>query len=139
MNLQAVAQMRLQRNSRAVPGCACLLSLGVQRGNGCEPVNAGHDNAGFNFTAAVQQTVVHILINMAQFQAHGARTAGVHELRQAVESAFLGWNGQGYSTLNGLLSAVFFLSKFRCQQLGRLNDGLNLLFLSGGNRLCIFC
>ena len=101
VNLQTVAQARLQRNSRAVPGYAGLLSLGIQRRNRCEPVNAGHDNAGFNLTAAVQQTVVHILINLAQFQAHGARTAGAHELRQAVESALLGQNGQGCRTLNG--------------------------------------
>ena len=112
MNLQTVAQTRLQRDSRPVPGCAGLLSLGVQRRNGCEPVNTGHDNAGFNLTAAVQQTVVHILINLAQFQAHGARTTGAHELRQAVESAFLGQNGQGCSALNGLTQDDGFSNQF---------------------------
>ncbi len=53
----------------------------VQCHHGCEPVNAGHNNAGFDLATAVQQTM-HVLINLAQFQAHGARTAGTHELPQ---------------------------------------------------------
>ena len=44
---------------------------------------------------------MHVLINLAQFQAHGARTAGSHKLREAVESALLGESGQGCRTLNG--------------------------------------
>ena len=112
VNLQAITQARLQRDSRTVPGCADLLSLGVQCRNGCKPVNTGHDNAGFNLTAAVQQTVVHILINLAQFQAHGARTAGAHKLRKAVESTLLGERGQGCRALNGLAQDDGFGNQF---------------------------
>ena len=112
VNLQTVAQTGLQGNRRAVPGCAGLLSLGVQCRNGREPVNTGHNNAGFNLTAAVQQTVVHILINLAQFKAHGARTAGAHELREAVESTLLGENGQGCRTLNGFTQDDGFGDQF---------------------------
>ena len=112
MNLQAVTQARLQGDSRTVPGCACLLSLGVQCRNGREPVNTGHNNAGFNLTAAVQQTVVHILINLAQFQAHGARAAGAHELSKAVESTLLGENGQGCRALNGFTQDDGFGDQF---------------------------
>ena len=101
MNLQAITQARLQRDSRTVPGCAGLLSLGVQCRDGCKPVNTGHNDAGFNLASAVQQTVVHVLINLAQFQAHGARTASTHEFRETVESALLGESGQGCRTLNG--------------------------------------
>ena len=101
VNLQAITQARLQRDSRTVPGCAGLLSLGVQCRDGCKPVNTGHNDAGFNLASAVQQTVVHVLINLAQFQAHGARTASTHEFRETVESALLGESGQGCRTLNG--------------------------------------
>ena len=45
---------------------------------------------------------MHILIHLAQFQAHGARTAGAHELRQAIEGTLLGESGQGRCALCGL-------------------------------------
>ena len=112
MNLQAVTQTRVQGDRRAVPGCAGLLSLGVQCRHGCEPVNAGHNNAGFDLATAVQQTVMHVLINLAQFQAHGARTAGAHELREAVESALLRKSGQGCRALNGLAQDDRFGNQF---------------------------
>ncbi|CNI51140.1 Uncharacterised protein [Mycobacterium tuberculosis] len=114
MNFQTVTQARVQGDRRAVPGRASLLSLGVQCRHGREPVNTGHHNTGFNLATAVQQTVVHVLIYLAQFQAHGARTAGTHELRQAVESALLGESGQGRCALCGLVQ----------------DDGL-------GNQLCL--
>ena len=53
VNLQAITQARLQRDSRTVPGCAGLLSLGVQCRDGCKPVNTGHNDAGFNLASAV--------------------------------------------------------------------------------------
>ena len=114
VNFQTVTQARVQGDRRTVPSRASLLRLGVQCRHGREPVNTGHHNAGFNLTTAVQQTVVHVLIYLAQFQAHGARTAGTHELRQAVESALLGESGQGRCALCGLVQ----------------DDGL-------GNQLCL--
>ena len=129
MNLQAVTQTRVQGDRRAVPGCAGLLSLGVQCRNGCKPVNAGHDNAGFNLATAVQQTVVHVLINLAQFQAHGARTAGAHELREAVEGTLLRKSGQGCRALNGLAQDDGFGNQFSFVFAELL---LGFLQLSGG-------
>ena len=144
VNLQSVTQARLQRDSRTVPGCAGLLSLGVQCRHGCEPVNAGHNNAGFDLAAAVQQTVVHILINLAQFQAHGARTAGAHELRKAVESALLGESGQGCRALNGLAQDDGFGNQFSFVFAELLLSFLQLSggFLSGffaSSRLVLLC
>ena len=129
MNLQAVPQTRVQGDRRAVPGCTGLLSLGVQCRNGCKPVNAGHDNAGFNLATAVQQTVVHVLINLAQFQAHGARTAGAHELREAVEGTLLRKSGQGCRALNGLAQDDGFGNQFSFVFAELL---LGFLQLSGG-------
>ena len=47
-------------------------------------------------------------------------------------------NGYSGEQLGLIRDRVFFLSKFRCQQLRRLNDSLNRLFLSSGSRLYNF-
>ena len=41
VHLQALTQTRVQDYSRTVPGCADLLSLGVQGRDGHKPVHAG--------------------------------------------------------------------------------------------------
>ena len=48
-------------------------------------------------------------------------------------------NGHSGEQLGLFRDRAFFLSKFRCQQLGRLNDSLNRLFLNSGSRLSGFC
>ena len=72
---------------------------------------------------------MHVLINLAQFQAHGARTAGTHELREAVEGTLLRKSGQGCRALNGLAQDDGFGNQFSFVFAELL---LSFLQLSGG-------
>ena len=148
MNLQTVAQTRLPE--RQPPGSRLRRPAGARwtaRRNGCEPVNTGHDNAGFNLTAAVQQTVVYILINLAQFQAHRCPNHGaVHELRQVVEKRSLGRTGlqrpqRAHSRMmdSATSSAIFaelLLSFLQLQQRTFTSSGFVLLCFLLIDALC---
>ena len=101
VHLQALTQARVQGHSRAVPGRAGFLGLGVQGCDGRKPVNAGQHDAVLDLATAVQQAVVHVLIHLAQLQAQGSRTAGAHELSQRVEGALLAEDGEVRGTLCG--------------------------------------
>ena len=91
---------------------------------------------------------MHVLINLAQFQAHGARTAGTHELREAVEGTLLRKSGQGCRALNGLAQDDGFGNQFSfvfaelLRSVLQLSNGLINGLISGlftSSRLALLC